>query len=228
MLAHRSFHATRPLRIVLAVLGASSLQKGPLWWAAHHRHHHRNADTAHDTHSPVQHGFLWSHIGWFLLSEEADDGTTDKYVPDLRIVPELRLLERVHALPAACLALLCVLVGGLPSFFYGFVMSTVILWHGTFLVNSLAHMQGERVSACEFHGPCDARNNIFIVRSMLLGDFPYLFRFLLLAHSLTLPVLLSSSHVHRHCLPLEKAGITIIMRICALQCMASVGGTSSM
>lgn len=64
--AHRTFRASRVVQFVFALIGASSVQRGPLWWAAHHRNHHRHADTALDPHSPTVHGFLWSHVGWFL------------------------------------------------------------------------------------------------------------------------------------------------------------------
>ena len=79
--AHRTFHASRPVQFVFALLGAACVQRGPLWWAAHHRNHHRNADTALDPHSPGVHGFLWSHMGWFL--------TPRAFRTDLERVPDL-------------------------------------------------------------------------------------------------------------------------------------------
>jgi fatty-acid desaturase len=35
--SHRSFKTGRGFQFVLACLGATAMQKGPLWWAAHHR-----------------------------------------------------------------------------------------------------------------------------------------------------------------------------------------------
>ena len=67
--AHRAFRTSRGMQALFATIGASSVQRGPLWWAAHHRHHHRHADTPQDPHSPGQRGFLWSHAGWFLTEE---------------------------------------------------------------------------------------------------------------------------------------------------------------
>src|SRR5688572_29147304 len=64
--SHRSFKTSRAGQFVFALLGASAVQRGPIWWAAHHRHHHACSDTEQDVHSPVQRGFLWSHMGWFL------------------------------------------------------------------------------------------------------------------------------------------------------------------
>jgi len=51
--SHKAFRTSRALQFVFALLGAASVQRGPLWWAAHHRNHHRNADTERDLHSPV-------------------------------------------------------------------------------------------------------------------------------------------------------------------------------
>jgi len=168
LLAHNSFRTSRFLSLLLAVLGASSLQKGPLWWASSHRHHHRYADTEEDRHSPKQHGFLWSHIGWFLLQDEANCQSTH-YIPDLRLKPELCTLERLHAMPAALLAGLLAFIGGLHAFLYGLVFSTVLLWHGTFLVKSFALMSGRKTRECEFDGPCEARN-IQLIAILTLGE----------------------------------------------------------
>ena len=69
--AHRSYKTSRVFQFVLAWLGCSAVQKGPLWWAAHHRHHHRYSDTPEDLHSPATSGFWWSHVGWILSRKHA-------------------------------------------------------------------------------------------------------------------------------------------------------------
>src|ERR1041384_3294891 len=61
--AHRAYKTSRPVQFLMAWLGTSALQKGPLWWAAHHRRHHKYSDQPGDIHSPVTGGFLWAHIG---------------------------------------------------------------------------------------------------------------------------------------------------------------------
>src|SRR5438132_1439460 len=38
--AHKSYRTSRAFQFVMAWLGCSALQKGPLWWAGHHRLHH--------------------------------------------------------------------------------------------------------------------------------------------------------------------------------------------
>src|ERR1700685_2224949 len=94
--SHRSFKTSRTSQFVFGLLGASAVQRGPVWWAAHHRHHHANSDLDADLHSPAQHGFLRAHMGWFL--------TVRGFEPDLRLArdwlrfPELRWLDRFDVL----------------------------------------------------------------------------------------------------------------------------------
>lgn len=147
LLAHRSYSTSRLLQFFFALLGCFSMQKGPLWWCSHHRHHHRTADTEKDAHSPVVHGFWWSHIGWFLCSDACANPEW-KLVPDLAAFPELIWLDSLHALPPLTLACGLYAVGGLRAVVYGFVVSTVLLWHCTYLVNSIAHLQVRFLLPC--------------------------------------------------------------------------------
>ena len=66
--SHRSYRLRRVPQFVLAFVGTTAAQKGPLWWAAHHRAHHKYADTERDIHSPIR-GFWWSHVGWILCDK---------------------------------------------------------------------------------------------------------------------------------------------------------------
>jgi stearoyl-CoA desaturase (Delta-9 desaturase) len=140
--AHRSFRTGRAFQLVLAVLGTSAAQKGPLWWAAHHRDHHRWSDGPDDIHSPLERGFWWSHVGWILCTRH-DETKLDR-VKDLARFPELRWLDRNHLAPPVALAVLLFLAGGWPALLWGFFVSTVALWHGTFVINSLAHVIGRQ------------------------------------------------------------------------------------
>jgi stearoyl-CoA desaturase (delta-9 desaturase) len=140
--SHRAFRTSRGFQLFLAVLGASAVQKGPLWWAAHHRDHHRYSDRPEDVHSPLERGFWWSHVGWILARRH--DATKLERVKDLASFPELRWLDRWHLVVPAALAGVLFLAGGVPAFLWGFCVSTVLLWHGTFAINSLAHVFGRR------------------------------------------------------------------------------------
>ncbi len=138
--SHRSYRTSRAFQLVLAFLGGTAAQRGALWWAAHHRDHHRHSDRPEDVHSPLQRGFWWSHVGW-VLSRRHHATKLDR-VRDLAKYPELRWLDRYHLVPPAALALALFLWAGLPALLWGFFVSTVLLWHGTFVINSLAHLIG--------------------------------------------------------------------------------------
>ncbi len=140
--SHRSFKTSRVFQFLLAFGCMATAQKGVLWWAANHRHHHRYSDEEPDLHSPVQSGIWWSHIGWVLSNEYAP--TRTELVRDLVKFPELRWLNRYHLVPPTVFGTVAYLAGGLPGFYWGFILPLVLLWHGSFTVNSLAHTWGWR------------------------------------------------------------------------------------
>lgn len=150
--SHRGYKLGRAAQLLMAIGGTTAAQKGPLWWAGQHRLHHRHSDQAADPHSPKK-GLLFSHLGWFLC--EAHDEVPARLVRDLARYPELRWLDRFHLVPPALLALALWLVGGLPLLTWGFFASTVLLWHASFAVNSLAHLYGSR----RFLTPDTSRNS---------------------------------------------------------------------
>jgi stearoyl-CoA desaturase (delta-9 desaturase) len=154
--SHRAFRTSRAMQFVFALLGASAVQRGPLWWASHHRHHHAHADRPEDSHSALQHGFTWAHAGWFL--SRAHFTTRRELVADLARYPELRLLDRFDALVPLALAGGLYAAGGLQFLVWGFCISTVALWHATFTINSLAHRYGKRRYATRD----DSRNNLWL------------------------------------------------------------------
>ena len=161
--AHRSFSAGRAVQLALAVGGTLSLQKGVLWWAANHRLHHRYSDGPRDVHSPVQRGFWWSHLGWILSSDHAE--TQWAMIPDLARYPELRWLNRHYLIPPIALAAVLFLAGGWWALLWGFFVSTTLLWHGTFIVNSLSHLVGRRRYATK-----DASRNNLAIALVTMGE----------------------------------------------------------
>jgi stearoyl-CoA desaturase (delta-9 desaturase) len=161
--SHRTFKTSRVFQFVLAFLATSSLQKGVLWWAAHHRHHHRFSDQEEDIHSPIQAGFWWAHMGW-ILSDRYNETRAD-LIPDLYRYPELRWLNKYHMVPGVTLAVVLFLIGGWGMLVWGFCFSTVLLWHGTFTVNSLAHVFGRRRYATR-----DTSRNSLILALITLGE----------------------------------------------------------
>jgi stearoyl-CoA desaturase (Delta-9 desaturase) len=160
--SHRAFRVGRGTQFMLAFIGTMSAQKGVLWWAAHHRQHHKYSDKKEDIHSPTR-GFWWSHMGW-ILSTKYDETPYDK-IGDLTRYPELVWLNRNWVLPPVLLALFLFSVGGLGMLLTGFFMSTVLLYHGTFTINSLSHCFGKK----RFLTGDLSRNNIWLAL-LTLGE----------------------------------------------------------
>lgn len=163
--SHRAYKTGRAFQFILAFLGTISLQKGVLWWAAHHRAHHKYSDQPRDIHSPVQRGLYWSHMGWFLCGRY--DMTDWERIQDFAKYPELRWLNKNFRIPAISSVILMFLVGwlvrgdligGLRVGLWGGFISTMLLWHGTFTINSLAHIWGSR----RYKTTDDSRNNFFL------------------------------------------------------------------
>lgn len=173
--AHKSFKTSRPMQFIFAAIGASSTQRGPIWWAAHHRQHHRHADTASDPHSPND-GLLWSHLGWFLTKRYFQ--VDYRLVKDLTRYPELRWLDRFDIAMPVILAIALFGFGewlkwikpewqtnGWQMLVWGYFISTVVLLHATLLINSLAHKWGKRRYNTE-----DGSRNNFWLALLTLGE----------------------------------------------------------
>jgi stearoyl-CoA desaturase (delta-9 desaturase) len=140
--SHKSYKTSRPFQLFLGFMGATAVQKGPLWWASHHRIHHKYSDQpGRDPHSPRE-GFYHSHTGWVFDSRW--DDTDVERIADFARYPELAWINRWHVVPALTLALACLAIGGWSGLLWGFVISTVVLWHSTYSINSIAHVIGRR------------------------------------------------------------------------------------
>jgi len=174
--SHRSYRTSRAAQFCFALLGSSATQKGPLWWAAHHRHHHQHSDAPDDLHSPHQSGFYWSHMGW--ITAKCNFPTRMERVRDLAIYPELRFLDRFDLLVPAILASSVFSLGmllerllpqlgtsGPQMLIWGFFISTVVLFHGTCTINSLAHKMGRKR-----YQTTDESRNSFLLALLTLGE----------------------------------------------------------
>jgi stearoyl-CoA desaturase (Delta-9 desaturase) len=154
--SHRAYATSRAFQFILAFLAQSTAQKSVLWWAVKHRHHHLHSDTKLDVHSPRQKGFLYSHVGWIFARRH--DATDFMKVADLSRYPELMWLHKYHLLPAVILAAACFLIAGWSGLVVGFFWSTVVVYHATFCINSLAHVHGRK----RYVTGDDSRNNWFL------------------------------------------------------------------
>ncbi len=160
--SHRTYKTSRAFQLFLGVLGASAVQKGPLWWAGVHRLHHRYSDTPRDPHSPRE-GFWHAHQGW-IFNGRWDDTRMDQ-VRDLARYPELVWLNKFHFVPPILWAVACTLIGGFSGLVWGTVVSTVLLWHGTYSINSLAH----RIGRPRYDTGDDSRNS-WLLALLTLGE----------------------------------------------------------
>jgi len=151
--SHRAYSTSRVFQFLLAALSQSTAQKSVLWWASKHRHHHLHSDTEDDVHSPRHTGFVYSHLGW-IFSRKHDKADLVK-VADLSRYPELMWLHRYELVPPIALALICFALGGWPGLVIGFFWSTVLVYHATFCINSLAHVRGRQ----RYLTADDSRNN---------------------------------------------------------------------
>jgi stearoyl-CoA desaturase (Delta-9 desaturase) len=153
--SHRAFKTSRLFQFLLAFGAQSAAQKGVIWWASHHRWHHKHSDTAKDVHSAKLRGFWYSHVGWVLSNDWT--ATDSALVADLSKYPELRFLNGgvMSILPTVVLALAFLLLGGLHGLVWGYMVSTVLLWHGSFSINSFSHLFGRR----RYPTTDDSRNN---------------------------------------------------------------------
>ncbi len=175
--SHRTYKTSRAFQFLLALIGTTSGQMGPLWWAAHHRHHHLHADTQEDVHPPTLKGFWWSHMGW-VLCKKYYMNYDERSIRDFGRYPELRWLNENALLMPFLLGTVLFIFGqwlevsaptlhtnGIQMAVWGFFVSTVFLYHLTFCVNSLAHTVGSRRFETS-----DTSRNSFLLGLITMGE----------------------------------------------------------
>jgi stearoyl-CoA desaturase (delta-9 desaturase) len=167
--SHKTYATSRAFQFVMALWAATAVQRGALWWAYTHRHHHQHSDEPDDKHSPVVDGFWWSHIGW--ITSKQNFPTDYAKIPDLAKYPELVFLNRFDILVP-------LLAGGAvygagawlgahgPQLLVWGIVSTVVLFHGTACINSLAHVFGSK----RFKTTGDESRNSLLLTLITLGE----------------------------------------------------------
>lgn len=159
LFAHRSFHASRGVKITLALAGSLAFEGAVIGWVANHRRHHAYTDRVGDPHSPhLGAGRPWSqlrgafhaHIGWLLQGQSTD---VKRWAPDLASDPDLVLIDRLF--PFLCVislgaptligwAVTGTASGALGAFIWAGLVRVFVLQHATFAVNSACHIWGSR------------------------------------------------------------------------------------
>jgi len=174
--SHRAFKTSRVAQCIFGLLGTLAVQRGPLWWAAHHRIHHQYSDQKEDIHSPLRQGLYWSHMGWFTL--KANNVTHLDEMSDFEKYPELRFLDRFDGIVSLLLALALYSLGafldqvaphlrtnGPQMLVWGFFISTVLLYHATYTINSLSHKIGT-----QRYETLDESGNSLILALLTFGE----------------------------------------------------------
>jgi stearoyl-CoA desaturase (delta-9 desaturase) len=144
LLSHRSFQVPKWLEYAIALIGASALQGGPIFWIAGHRLHHAyTEDEIKDPYS-ARKGFWWSHLLWMIYPrpEFFNKELYQRFAPDLARDPFYCWLDRYSLLMQVPLAVVLYLLGGWSFIVYGVFVRIVLLWHSTWLINSVTHMWG--------------------------------------------------------------------------------------
>jgi stearoyl-CoA desaturase (delta-9 desaturase) len=159
MFTHRSFKATRPLKIVLAVAGSMAVEGSLVSWVANHRRHHMFSDREGDPHSPHGHGsglrgqlrgFAHAHIGWLF---KTDNSPPERFAPDMLRDRDVLIISRLF--PLLALASFAIpflagwglsgkVAGGLTALLWAGLVRMAVLHHVTWSVNSICHMFGRR------------------------------------------------------------------------------------
>lgn len=174
--SHRSYKASFPLRIFLAIANSMSFQNDIYEWARDHRVHHKYSETDADPHNAVR-GFFFSHIGWLLVRKHPDviekgrklelsDLKADKVVMFQRKYYKLSVLLMCFAVPM-----------GVPWYLWGeslwvgyfipALLRYALVLNATWLVNSAAHMWGNR----PYDHNINPRENKFVTFSAIGEGF---------------------------------------------------------
>ena len=185
--SHKTYKTSRVFQFIIAFFAETSVQKGVLWWGAHHRHHHRTSDTPSDPHLMKIYGFWYSHIGWIAGPEYKT--TNFNSIQDYGKFPEIRWIDKHYIYPVIAMALAVFTVGGfansesvsqgmtvlgggawslqggLSALLIGFILSTAILFHGTFSINSIMHKIGNK----RYKSGDESRNSL-ILALVTLGE----------------------------------------------------------
>lgn len=146
LLSHRSFQVPKWLEYAIALIGATALQGGPIFWVAGHRLHHAHTEDEEKDPYSARRGFWWSHMLW-MIYPKSDFFNPDKYckyAPDLARDPFYLWLDKYFLLLQIPLAVGLYLLGGWSFIIWGMCVKSVLLWHSTWFINSVTHMWGYR------------------------------------------------------------------------------------
>ncbi|KAJ6293391.1 hypothetical protein OIU78_025380 [Salix suchowensis] len=143
-LSHRSFKLPKWLEYFFAYCGVQAFQRDPIYWVSIHRHHHKFCDSERDPHSPTE-GFWFSHMSWLFDANyitEKCGGPSN--VEDLKRQPFYKFMQDTYLLHPIAFGVLLYAGGGFPFLVWGMGVRSVLVFHITWLVNSVSHVWGKQ------------------------------------------------------------------------------------
>ncbi|XP_026483469.2 acyl-CoA Delta-9 desaturase-like [Vanessa tameamea] len=151
--AHRAYKARWPLRLFLALMQTMAFQNHIYEWVRDHRVHHKFTETDADPHN-ARRGFFFSHMGWLMVRKHKDvfEKGASVDMSDLEKDPIVMFQKKTYLV---VMPLLCFLVPSwIPvvlwnespwtSWYVASMLRYTISLHFTWLVNSAAHIWGNR------------------------------------------------------------------------------------
>lgn len=133
--------------MILAIMGSLGFQGSIKWWCLRHRLHHRfTDDPVHDPYAATR-GLFYAHVGWIFRKPKYERMSRIEK-DDLEADPVVRFQHKFYIPIALFFGLVApTLVGGLwndriGGFVYGGLLARLLIWHCTFMINSLAHWDG--------------------------------------------------------------------------------------
>lgn len=168
--SHRSYNARLPLRIMLMLANTMAMQNDIYEWCRDHRAHHKFSETNADPHNSNR-GFFFAHMGWLMCRKHPQvlakgiqcSLTTMNLIPtfptgktislsDLEDDPVVMFQRKYYkVLVVLCWAIIPTVVPYLlwnenpvHAFLTCVCFRYVYALHSTWLVNSAAHMYGNR------------------------------------------------------------------------------------
>jgi stearoyl-CoA desaturase (delta-9 desaturase) len=178
ILTHKGLTVPKWLERMFATLGVCCLEDTPARWIAVHRMHHQHSDVQRDPHSPLV-SLLWAHMSWLVVKNRDTDyiAVYERYARDILKDRYYLSLERNLRLVWINLTQWLIYFGGgfiagwfmydelmpavqfgLSLWLWGVIVRTVVVWHITWSVNSLAHRWGSQ----RYATGDNSRNNWFV------------------------------------------------------------------
>jgi len=151
--AHKSYKAKMPLQLLLTVFQTVAFQNSIHEWSRDHRVHHKYSETNADPHN-AKRGFFFAHMGWLMCRKHPAVKVKGAGIDmsDLEKDPVVAFQNKYYL---QMVFLFCFFLPTLvPMFFWGESFTSAwffvtqfrfcVILHWTWLVNSAAHMWGNR------------------------------------------------------------------------------------